>query len=172
MMFTGMMEKSLLHIKFTAHDVKYTIDRILDPEVGSQFAPYHSMVEKVEVLDDYKVRFITKEPHPLLLARLSMTQILAEHYMNKHSEEYLASHPMGTGPFKFVKWDRDERIVMEKNPDHWRGEPEIDRLVFRSIPEPSTRIAELVTGNVDIINNAWTYTRIFYNSTFNEINAF
>ncbi len=139
--------------KFTAHDVKYTIDRILDPEVGSQFAPYHSMVEKVEVLDDYKVRFITKEPHPLLLARLSMTQILAEHYMNEHSEEYLASHPMGTGPFKFVKWDRDERIVMEKNPDHWRGEPEIDRLVFRPIPEPSTRIAELVTGNVDVINN-------------------
>lgn len=139
--------------EFTAQDVKYTLDYILDPANASQYAPYHVLVDRVEVIDDYRVRFITKEPHPLLLARLSMTQIFAEHYMEAHSTEYLSHNPMGTGPFQFVEWVKDERVVMEKNPNHFRGAPEIHRLIFRPVPEASTRIAELMTGNVDVIVN-------------------
>lgn len=139
--------------EFTAYDVKYTLDYILDPDNASQYAPYHVLVDRVQVMDDHRVRFITKEPHPLLLARLSMTQIFAEHYMEAHDTEYLSHNPMGTGPFTFVEWVKDERVVMEKNPDHWRGAPEIDRIVFRPVPEASTRIAELLTGNVDVIVN-------------------
>lgn len=139
--------------EFTARDVKYTLDYILDPANASQYAPYHVLVDRVEVMDDYRVRFITKEPHPLLLARLSMTQIFAEHYMEAHDTEYLAHNPMGTGPFQFVEWVKDERVVMERNPHHFRGAPEIHRLIFRPVPEASTRIAELMTGNVDVIVN-------------------
>lgn len=139
--------------EFTAEDVKFTLDYIMDPSVGSQFAAYFTPLDRVEVVDDYTVRFITKDPFPLLLARLSMTQIMSKKYMESHSKEYLATHPMGTGPFRFVEWVKDERIVLEKNPDHWRGAPDIDRLIFRPIPESSTRLAELLTGQVDVITN-------------------
>jgi len=138
---------------FTAADVKYTLDYILDEDIGSQYRPYHALIEEVEVIDDHNVRIITEAPHALMLARLSMTQIFAKHYMEEHDTSYLASNPMGTGPYRFVEWVRDERIVLERNEEHWRGPAEIEEIVFRPIPESSTRIAELSTGNVDVIVN-------------------
>lgn len=58
--------------------------------------------------------------------------------------------PLGTGPFKFVEWRRDQEIVLERNEDYWGEQPNFDRLVIRVIPEPSTMLAEVMTGNVDI----------------------
>ncbi len=138
---------------FTAADVKYTLDFILDESVGSQYRPYHVLIESIEVLDDHTVRMVTYEPHPLMLARLSMTQIFAQHHMEAHSMDYLASNPIGTGPYRLAEWVRDERVVLERCEDHWRGPAGVERIIFRPIPESSTRIAELSTGNVDIIVN-------------------
>ncbi len=138
---------------FTAADIKYTLDYILDTDNASQYRPYHVLIEEVEVIDDLTVRITTEAPHPLMLARLSMTQIFAKHHMEAHDRTYLASNPLGTGPYTFVEWVRDERIVLERNEDHWRGPAAVERIIFRPIPESSTRIAELSTGNVDVIVN-------------------
>src|SRR5690606_5075893 len=61
--------------------------------------------------------------------------------------------PIGTGPYRFVEWLRDDRVVFEAFEGHWRGAPTFERLVFRAVPEDATRVGELVTGNVDIAVN-------------------
>jgi peptide/nickel transport system substrate-binding protein len=61
-----------------------------------------------------------------------------------------ADHPIGTGPFKFTQWDKDQRVVFDAFDGYWGGRPKVDQLIFRSIPEPTTRIAELLSGNVHL----------------------
>src|SRR5262249_41436572 len=65
----------------------------------------------------------------------------------------LIAKPTGTGPFKFVQWVRDERLVLEKNPDYWKGAADLNRVTFRYIPEFSARLAALLAGEVDIMKD-------------------
>ena len=67
--------------------------------------------------------------------------------------EKLAQRPIGTGPFRFVEWKRDERLVMERNPDYWGGPAEVSRVTFRFIPEFSARLAALLSGEIDIMKD-------------------
>ena len=75
----------------------------------------------------------------------------------KHSEEIgeeaIGNDIIGTGPYVFKTWEADKEILLEKNPSYWGEEPDADRVVFKTIPEAATRIAEMVNGNVDIIMN-------------------
>jgi peptide/nickel transport system substrate-binding protein len=65
----------------------------------------------------------------------------------------LAEKPIGTGPFRFVEWKRDERLVLERNPDYWQGPADISRVTFRFIPEFSARMAALLSGEIDIMKD-------------------
>src|SRR5262249_61700299 len=65
--------------------------------------------------------------------------------------EALTAKPVGTGPVRFVSWVKDDRLVMEANPDYWGGKPEFDRMIVRAIPETAPRIAALLKGELDII---------------------
>ena len=65
----------------------------------------------------------------------------------------LVTKPTGTGPFKFVQWARDERLVLEKNPDYWKGAADLNRVTFRYIPEFSARLAALLAGEIDIMKD-------------------
>src|SRR5947207_11977173 len=65
----------------------------------------------------------------------------------------LAEKPIGTGPFRFVEWKRDERLVLEKNPDYWQGPADVSRVTFRFIPEFSARLASLLSGEIDIMKD-------------------
>ena len=137
--------------RFDAQAVKYNLERITDPdfETVDKF-PEQVPLDRVEIVDDYTVRVITTEPVPVLLSHMTRNggyMVAPEHYANTPMDE-LALHPIGTGPFRFVSWVRDDRITLEANDDYWRGRPEIDRLVFRAIPEAATRVAELRTGGV------------------------
>src|SRR5947207_14920474 len=65
----------------------------------------------------------------------------------------LAQQPVGTGPFRFVEWKRDERLVLERNPDYWQGPADVSRVTFRFIPEFSARMAALLSGEIDIMKD-------------------
>ena len=65
----------------------------------------------------------------------------------------LAEKPIGTGPFRFVEWKRDERLVLERNPDYWQGPADVSRVTFRFIPEFSARMAALLSGEIDIMKD-------------------
>ncbi len=107
---------------FTAASVKATIDYALDPATKSHFAAgaYWGLVKEVQVVDDYTVRFLTKQPWPNLIDSASLTNslIMPAKALKELGPAKLAERPVGTGPFRFVEWKRDERLVLERNPDY------------------------------------------------------
>jgi peptide/nickel transport system substrate-binding protein len=133
---------------FTAADVKYTYDLFAD----ERSARRHSLetVASVEIVDPYTIRIITNTLSPALLANLSMLNIMPRDAREKAGEAF-GSHPFGTGPYRFVEFERSRRLVLEANPTYWRGVVTPTRLTLRTIADPSTRVAELKTGGVDIL---------------------
>ncbi len=141
---------------FTAEDVKFTLERVATDASVQEYGLYRQ-IREVEIVGPYEIIIHTHDPEPVLLSRLSRigSSILAKHHIEAIGGwENISDHnPVGTGPFKVVEWRRDDRIVMEAFDDHWRGRPVWDRLVHRTIPEASTRVAELLTGGVHIATN-------------------
>src|SRR5438309_8975068 len=142
---------------FTAASVKATIDYALDPASKSHFATaaYWGLVKEVQVVDDYTVRFVTKQPWPNLVDSASLTNslIMPAKALKELGPAKLAEKPIGTGPFRFVEWRRDERLVLERNPDYWQGAADVSRVTFRFIPEFSARMAALLSGEIDIMKD-------------------
>jgi peptide/nickel transport system substrate-binding protein len=135
---------------FRANDVKFTIGRLLEPDSGWS---ERAFIDRVEVVDDYTVDIITKTPFPAFLTRVVLWHMTDEEYFNEVGAEGFLSSPVGTGPYKFVEWVIDEQVVLEANVNYWRGEPKIETVIFKPIPENATRIAALEAGDVDIITS-------------------
>ena len=133
---------------FRANDVKFTLGRLVEDD--SQFST-RKYVDRVEVVDDYTVDIVTKEPYAAFMTRVVLWHMTDEEYFNEVGAEGFASKPVGTGPFTFVEWVKDERVVFEANRDYWGGSPKIKTVIFTPIPEMATRIAALEAGDVDII---------------------
>jgi peptide/nickel transport system substrate-binding protein len=135
----------------TADDVVFTFERLFTGDYGASnnIVP----ISGVEKVDDFTVRLTTEEPYAALLARTVFAHIAPKHYVEQVGDEEFALNPIGSGPFKFVEWSRDERLVVEAFDDYWGGRPVADQIVFRPISENSTRVAALRTGEVDIIVN-------------------
>lgn len=139
---------------FNAASVRFTFERARDPKLKAlNRTPKDIDLDRVEIVDDYTVRLITKSPSPSLLSRLFEFVMLPPKYYGTASPQEAARRPIGSGPYTFVEWVRDERIVLEANPNYWRGLAKIKTVVWRPIPEAGTRIAELLTGGADIIVN-------------------
>jgi peptide/nickel transport system substrate-binding protein len=142
---------------FVADDVKYSVDRILDPETGSFRADYLSSVESVEVIDDYTVVFHLSEPYgPLLHDLPSQPRIQHQAFVEAEGGTTLTTM-MGTGPFKFVEWIPDQVLRLERNPDYWRmGEdgqalPYLDGIEFYPTSDETARVQNLLAGVTDFI---------------------
>jgi len=110
-------------------------------------------VESIEAVDDYTVVFKLKRVEAPFLANMGMdfADIISPTAFTNNPKEFLRN-PVGTGPFKFVEWIKDDKIVLEKNENYWdkSGGPYLDKLVFRTIPENSVRFLELKGGNIHI----------------------
>ena len=138
---------------FTARDVKFSFDRVLNPDQKSPQRGNHVLVKEVEIIDDYRFRIHTHKPHPLLLERLTSFQMISEKYAKEKGDAHLALHPVGTGPYKFVRWKKGRELVLEANENYWKGAPHIETLVWRTVPETATQIAELLSGGVDFMES-------------------
>jgi peptide/nickel transport system substrate-binding protein len=142
---------------FTAASVKATIDYALDPANKTHYASasFWGPVKEVQAVDDYTVRFVTAKPWPTLIDNASLTNalIMPAKALKELGPQKLAQHPIGTGPFKFVEWRRDERLVLDRNPDYWQGPADVSRVTFRFIPEFSARMAALLSGEIDIMKD-------------------
>jgi len=142
---------------FTAQSVKATIDYALDPATKSHFtgAAYWGLVKEVQIVDDFTVRFVTKQPWPNLADSAASTNslMMPAKALKELGPQKLAEKPIGTGPFRFVEWKRDERLVVERNPGYWQGPADISRVTFRFIPEFSARMAALLSGEIDIMKD-------------------
>lgn len=139
----------------TSADVKYSIERAATDETLMEYTHWKN-VESVEIIDEYNFNIKTWEPYPALEALLSKSggEILPKDYIEEVGMDGFLKAPIGSGPYKFVSYSADQEIVMEPNTDYY-GElnDDWDQVVFRVIPESSTRVGELLAGGVDIINN-------------------
>lgn len=135
-----------------ASDVKYTLEAIMNPDNASPSKEFFSLIEQIEVVDDYTVKLTLKSPYaPLLLALGNPTAgIIPENVVEEVGMDKFDRHPIGTGAFKFVEWLPDDRITLEKNENYFLGSPNIDKVVFRPIPKPEVMAAELEAGGLDI----------------------
>ncbi|MDO3412422.1 ABC transporter substrate-binding protein [Saccharibacillus sp. CPCC 101409] len=138
---------------FNAEAVKYSLDRVLDPANNAPTASYVSTIKEVQAVDDYTVHVVTKNPDPLIPTRFNRypTEIVPPKYTEEAGQEKFAQEPIGTGPYKFVSWDKGSSVVLEANPDYWGEQPAVEKVTFRSIPEASTRVSALLNGEVDIV---------------------
>ncbi len=134
---------------FKANDVKFSIERLLEPESPLDA---RANVEKVVVVDDYTVDIVTKQPYAAFMTRIVLWHMTDEEYFKQVGVSGVAAKPVGTGPYKFVEWVKDERLVLEANTDYWGAPPKILRVIFKPIPEAATRTAALETGSVDVIS--------------------
>jgi len=134
---------------FVADDVKYTYERVLDPNVGSGGRGYLTAIDGIEVPDRSTVRLHTKQPSASLLAGLAgnWSSIVPREEIEKRGD--LRRAAVGTGPFVLQEWVPQSHLKARKNPDYWdKGKPYVDAVELKVIPDEGNIIAQLRTGNV------------------------
>src|SRR2546422_878097 len=136
---------------FTARDVKASFDRVLDPERKLTARGNHVKIKSVEVVDDHTVRFRTDGPYPLFVERMTALVMQSDKVIREKGHEWMQENPIGTGPYKLVRWAKKQEHLLVRNDDYWGSKPAFKHVLIRIIPEQATQIAELISGGVDII---------------------
>ena len=139
--------------EFTSQDVVATFARLRDPGRASVHAPEFAAVSAVEALDRYTVRFSLERPHaPLLSALASGWSAILPHRLIATGHDF-GANPVGTGPFVFEQWVRDNRITLARNDGYWiDGQPAMARVNFNIITEVAVQVQGLLTGDLHIID--------------------
>ena len=138
---------------FNADAVKVNFDRMLDPKFPPIRKAEMRPVQRVVVMDPYTVQVVEDRPYsPLLYALTDRAGMMLSPAALAKEGMNFTQHPVGTGPFRFVERVPQDHVAFERNPDYWaKGLPYADRLVFRVIASDPARIANLKSGDVDII---------------------
>ena len=136
----------------TSKDVAFAIEKMRDEKGGSLQAPNFKDVTEVQTPDDQTVVFVTKQPLAIFLDRLENRFILSKVAGDKFGDQ-LYQNPIGTGPYKFVSYQRGGNMVFTRNDDYWGGKAAIKEVVFRKVTEEAARLAALESGQADFINN-------------------
>jgi peptide/nickel transport system substrate-binding protein len=134
---------------FDAEDVRFTLDRLMDPKTATAHPEYYKEIESVQVVDSHTLSIKLKNVNSMFLFNLARPDSMI---VSKQSVDKLKSAPVGTGPFKFVEWIRGDRIVLSRFSDyHRKGIPYLDKVTFKFIGDASAQIASLKAGDVDVI---------------------
>ncbi|EXL02362.1 ABC transporter substrate-binding protein [Aquamicrobium defluvii] len=135
-----------------AEAVKFSLERLLDPAIASPHAARMQQITGVRIIDPLTVEFTTSEPFAPILHLMSIyLPIVPPKATAGTDPDTFNRHPIGAGPYVFEKWDRGGDIVLKAFDGYWAGKPAYDRLVFRTIPEESARVAALLTGEVGLV---------------------
>jgi peptide/nickel transport system substrate-binding protein len=155
---------------FDATAVRFSLYRVADIDpttskpypvgdsrrLNSAFASNFGSLGSVEVVDPLTVTLHLNQPDSGLLGNLGTLQMVPPQYYAQVGDVGFALKPIGTGPFKFVEWVKNDHITLEANPDYWnspRGKALVAKVIFRPIPDVATRISELATGGIQIMED-------------------
>jgi peptide/nickel transport system substrate-binding protein len=134
---------------FDAAAVKFSIERTrdLNPYMEASFG----VIDRIDVAGPLQLKITLKQPMPMFLSLLAQPQaaIVSPTAVKKWGAKF-GSHPVGTGPFKFRSYTPDTSVILERNPDYFRGPSKLQRVIYRVIPDASTRRLELKYGGIDI----------------------
>ncbi|QQE73110.1 ABC transporter substrate-binding protein [Brevibacillus composti] len=155
---------------FNAEAVKYNFDRWMDknhPEHNKEGFEYYNdmfggylgdenhVIKSVEAVDASTVKFTLNRPLAPFIQNIGMScfAIASPTALKEKGPEKFNEEPVGTGPYIFKEWKRNDTITLEKNPNYWvSGLPKIDKLVFKVIPENSARLTALISGEIDVMD--------------------
>ena len=130
----------------------FSIEKIRDEKGGSLQASNFKDVTEIQTPDDLTVIFVTKQPLAIFLDRLENRFILSKVAGEKFGDK-LYDNPIGTGPYKFVSYQRGGNMVFTRNDDYWGGKAAIKEVIFKKVTEDAARLAALESGQADFINN-------------------
>ena len=136
---------------FTAKDVVHSINRIKNDKQSLQKENFRDVTE-IQAQDEHTVVFTTEIPNAVFLDRLQNRFMISKAVADAKGEQ-ADQTPIGTGAYKFVSWQRDGNLVMTRNDDYWHGKPAVKEIVLRRVKEDSGRVAGLLAGQGDVINN-------------------
>lgn len=150
---------------FTAHDVKFTMEAIMDPDNASENAPDFEDVAEINIIDDHTIEFVLQETNAAFLDYMDMP-ILPEHLLE--GEDMQTSdffrHPVGTGPYKLTDWEAGQSITLEKNEDYFKGAAHIDKIIFKIVTDDSAKALQLLSGDLDLCQVTPRNSQLFENS--------
>ncbi len=138
---------------FNADSAKYSLERVKDPKMRA--SSNFKLIQRVEIVDPYTVRVHTVKPWPTFIPSMNHPQAAMyppKAYADKDTQ-YISKNPIGTGSYKYVRWSKDEEIVLEANENYFRGVPKIKTVVFKPIPDDAVRVAALQNGEIDVAVN-------------------
>lgn len=135
----------------TAEDVKYTYERVMNPATKSPFASALGSIKEITVENPYLLRITTKSPDPFLLdtIRLAGIAIVPKEAYDRLGPAGVGRHPVGSGPFKFVRFAPDDHLVAARNDAYWKRSY-LDAVHFRIIPDASAAVFSIEVGNIDV----------------------
>ena len=137
--------------KFTAEDVKFTLETIMNPDNASEIASNYEDIKNIEVVDETTIKITLKAPNVAMLDYLTIG-ILPKHVLEGKditTDPYNQS-PIGTGPFKIEKWDKGQSITLVKNEDYFEKEPGLDKVVFKIVVDAKAKAMQLKSGELDL----------------------
>lgn len=140
--------------ELTAEDVVFSLDR--PPTVkGGGFGSYVAMIQSKTIVDKHTVRIVTRAPYGALPEEINSVAIVSKkHAANATSEDFDSGKAaIGTGPYKFVRFARGDRVEYVRNDDYWGGRPAWEKLTLRIIPTDPVRTAALLAGELDVIEH-------------------
>ena len=145
----------------TADDVIFSMERTRDPEAGNYLGWMYSSVDKIEKVDDYTVKVTLTQPDAFwqYVPATMAGKVISKAYFEAHKDTYGKPEggAMGTGPFKFVRWESGNLVELARNDSYWdkaNGGPYLDKITFKVLPEATTRVAGLQTGEIDVVIQA------------------
>jgi len=140
---------------FTWEDVKYTYSRLKEPYPVSEFLAFGGMIESVEEVggDPWTIDVKTTIPVPYFVQNLHQVFIMDKESTEARSIGEIGQNPIGTGPYRFVEWVKGSYLKLTANENYWGEVPSIKNAEITPITEPSTRLAAISTGQVDIVQD-------------------
>ncbi len=134
---------------FTAEDAAYALERALNhPE--SEMKQYLTAVSNVEVTAPLSIRINTSTPDPLMPLHLSQVRIVSKAFTEETGDSGMTGQAMGTGPYRAVSYSNEDNVVLERFEDYWGDAPSFENVRLVNIPNGSTRIAALLSGEIDV----------------------
>ena len=134
-----------------AEAVKFSIERMQNPDLKSPVRGWWTGVKTMEVADPRTLKVTTTAPDPLFRARMTLLAPVPPKYVRETGDAAFARKPVGSGPYRLADWRRDDAVVLEANSNYAGGKPAIDRVTFRVVPEELSRVAALQTGEADVV---------------------
>lgn len=136
---------------FTAEDVKFTIEAIMNPDNGSENAPNFEEVEEIKVIDNNTVSFKLSAPNVAFLDYMTMA-ILPKHCLDGEDmqESDFFRKPIGTGPYKLESWDEGQAITLVRNDDYFGKKPSIEKVIFKILTDDNTKALQLKSKEIDL----------------------